>query len=123
MITLLLTSWTIEPSFAKTNPEKAIALWPAGAPGAIGIEPDDIPTLTPYLPPKGKANGAAFVVCPGGGYSHLAEHEGRDKRDWRRVETATIADGAVERTEVLWLNKACAEALDRDHLPLLAELV
>jgi acetyl esterase/lipase len=35
------------------------------------------PTLTVYLPPKGKANGTAVIVCPGGGYSHLAMgHEG-----------------------------------------------
>ncbi|TSD62946.1 alpha/beta hydrolase [Inquilinus sp. KBS0705] len=36
-----------------------------------------IPTLTPYLPEKGKANGAAVVICPGGGYGGLAfNHEG-----------------------------------------------
>jgi acetyl esterase/lipase len=35
------------------------------------------PTLTVYLPPKEKANGTAVVICPGGGYSHLAMgHEG-----------------------------------------------
>lgn len=35
------------------------------------------PTLTPYLPEKGKANGAAVVVCPGGAYVGLANaHEG-----------------------------------------------
>ena len=34
---------------------------------------------------------------------------------WRRIETATHADGARPRTEVLWLNPACAEALDREH--------
>lgn len=35
------------------------------------------PTLTPYLPAKGTANGTAIVVCPGGGYSGLASaHEG-----------------------------------------------
>jgi len=33
--------------------------------------------------------------------------------DWRRIETAALADGALPRTEVLWLNPACAEALDR----------
>jgi DNA adenine methylase len=33
--------------------------------------------------------------------------------DWRRVETKTHADGARPRTEVLWLNPACAAALDR----------
>lgn len=30
---------------------------------------------------------------------------------WRRVERAALADGARKRTEVLWLNPACAEAL------------
>ena len=32
--------------------------------------------------------------------------------DWRRVEKKTYADGARPRTEVLWLNPACAAALD-----------
>jgi acetyl esterase/lipase/lysophospholipase L1-like esterase len=61
--------------------EATITLWPAGAPGAIGKEPADIPTLTPYLP-KEKATGAAVIVCPGGGYSHLADHEGRPVAEW-----------------------------------------
>ncbi len=30
------------------------------------------PTITPYFPEKGKANGTAVVVCPGGGYVHLS---------------------------------------------------
>lgn len=34
-------------------------------------------------------------------------------QDWRRVEIKAMADGARERTEVLWLNPACAAALDR----------
>lgn len=34
--------------------------------------------------------------------------------DWRRVERATMADGGRPRTEVLWINPACAEALDRE---------
>lgn len=37
---------------------------------------------------------------------------------WRRIETAAHADGARPRTEVLWLNPACADALDRHHAPL-----
>lgn len=37
------------------------------------------PTLTVYLPPKEKANGASVVICPGGGYWILAAgHEGAD---------------------------------------------
>jgi acetyl esterase/lipase len=31
-----------------------------------------IPTLTPFFPEKGKANGTAVVICPGGGYGGLA---------------------------------------------------
>jgi acetyl esterase/lipase len=35
------------------------------------------PTLTIFLPSKEKATGAAIVICPGGGYVHLAiDHEG-----------------------------------------------
>ncbi len=66
-----------------------IKLWPGGAPGSEGktaperwIEgatPDafhrvtDIhnPSITVFLPPKGKANGAAFIVAPGGGHRYL----------------------------------------------------
>lgn len=55
-----------------------LPLWPQGAPGALGKEPKDIPTLTPYLAPKAQATGAAMVVCPGGGYGALAPHEGHD---------------------------------------------
>jgi DNA adenine methylase len=32
---------------------------------------------------------------------------------WRRSETAALADGARKRTEVLWINPAAAEGLDR----------
>lgn len=36
-----------------------------------------VPTITPYLPEKGKANGTAVIVCPGGAYAGLAaDHEG-----------------------------------------------
>jgi enterochelin esterase family protein len=58
-------------------------LWPNGAPGAVGDTDQDKPSLTVYLPPAEKVNGAAAVVCPGGGYQHLAlGHEGRDIADW-----------------------------------------
>jgi acetyl esterase/lipase len=62
--------------------DEPIILWPDGAPGAVGKEPLDIPTLTPYLPAKEKATGAAMIVCPGGGYSHLADHEGGPVAEW-----------------------------------------
>ena len=64
---------------------KAFPLYPNGVPNskptpADYVEDDSnnhaakvsIPTLTPFFPEKGKANGTAIVVCPGGGYSNLA---------------------------------------------------
>jgi acetyl esterase/lipase len=36
-----------------------------------------VPALIPFFPEKGKANGSAVIICPGGGYSILAiGHEG-----------------------------------------------
>jgi acetyl esterase/lipase len=62
---------------------KVELLWPNGAPGAKGSEDGDKPTLTIYLPPKEKATGAAVVICPGGGYGHLAmDHEGHQVAQW-----------------------------------------
>lgn len=31
--------------------------------------------------------------------------------DWKRIERPSLADGALRRTEVLWLNPKCADAL------------
>jgi acetyl esterase/lipase len=53
-----------------------LPLWPEGAPGALGKEDKDVPTLTAYLPDAALATGAAIVICPGGGYGGLAKHEG-----------------------------------------------
>ncbi len=58
-------------------------LWPDGAPGALGVEPVDQPKITVYRAPAGKANGAAVVVCPGGGYVVVAsDHEGKQVAEW-----------------------------------------
>lgn len=62
----------------QAQPTASFPLWPEGAPGALGKEDKDIPTLTPYLPDAAKATGAAMVICPGGGYGMLASHEGVD---------------------------------------------
>lgn len=65
-----------------TSPE-TIALWPEGAPGAVGTGENHTPTLTCYMPPKERATGAAIVVCPGGGYHGLAlDHEGEQVARW-----------------------------------------
>lgn len=51
--------------------------------GVLRISNVSVPTLTPYLPAKDKATGAAVMICPGGGYSILAaEHEGSEVAKW-----------------------------------------
>lgn len=58
-------------------------LWTEGAPNSVGKEPQDIPTITPYLAPKETATGAAVVVLPGGGYTRLSDvKEGSDIAKW-----------------------------------------
>jgi acetyl esterase/lipase len=57
-------------------------LWKNGAPGALGTDAKDVPTLTIFLAEKDKASGAAVVVLPGGGYGGLAPHEGKDYAVW-----------------------------------------
>ena len=65
-------------ALAQAQPTNSFPLWPESAPGALGEQDKDIPTLTPYWPDPVKATGAAIVICPGGGYGGLAPHEGRD---------------------------------------------
>jgi acetyl esterase/lipase len=76
----------------------AIALYPSGVPlieGAPKRERWDTigpnltlrnvvsPTLTPYLPTKGTATGAAVIVAPGGGFMMLAiQNEGWEVAQW-----------------------------------------
>lgn len=66
--------------------QQQLPLYPDSIPNATGApdeeerRPDAVvdtllvkvsrPTLTVYLPPEGKANGTAVIICPGGGY-HL----------------------------------------------------
>src|SRR5690242_13164462 len=61
---------------------QVLLLWPNGAPGAVGSEAADKPSLTVYPAPADKATGAAMVVCPGGGYRNLAKHEGEPVAEW-----------------------------------------
>ena len=70
------------PSQGEDN-KQVIYLWPGGAPGFENRkdEPEQAkdwwvknihnPSLTVYTPPKEKANGAAVIICPGGGHREL----------------------------------------------------
>lgn len=61
-----------------------ILLWPQGAPGAMGTGKEDCPRLTPYLagPIEQRSIRGAIIICPGGGYSHRAAHEGGPIARW-----------------------------------------
>jgi acetyl esterase/lipase len=60
-----------------------IPLWPGKPPRFLENAPAEtvdekptirmvsVPTLSPYLPPRGKGTGMAMIVCPGGGYGAL----------------------------------------------------
>jgi len=71
---------------------QTIRLWPGDAPGATGQKDFDIPTLTIYRPDR--ANGTAMIVCPGGGYDHLADHEGAPVARW--LNTLGITAGVLK---------------------------
>src|SRR5258707_1070665 len=70
-----------EPRFV-AEPQ-TMPLWEHGAPGALGNQEDDQPTLTYYSPLSPEKSGTAVVVAPGGGYHGLASnHEGRQIANW-----------------------------------------
>ena len=69
-----------------TAQQKEIRLWANGAPGSEGktgmekvrvVEGDHVisnihnPSVTPYLPAREKATGAAVIIAPGGGHREL----------------------------------------------------
>jgi acetyl esterase/lipase len=70
-------------------PNLEFPLWAGPAPGALGQEEKDIPTLTPYFAAPAKATGAAVVICPGGGYAALAPHEGFHYALWLNEQGIT----------------------------------
>ena len=54
-----------------------------GAPGEPATKPEDEPVLFLHRPGADKANGTAVVICPGGGYGHLAiDYEGHEEAEW-----------------------------------------
>src|SRR6187402_3163084 len=78
-----------------------LPLWPNGAPGSEGktaaekvrvtdggdhvVSSIHRPSITPYLPDRSAATGAAVIVAPGGGHRELwIDHEGYNVAQWLR---------------------------------------
>jgi acetyl esterase/lipase len=67
---------------AVEEPRK-ILLWERGAPGALGTDETDQPSLTYFPPWEGNPSGTCVIVVPGGSYGVLASnHEGRQVANW-----------------------------------------
>lgn len=68
---------------AMAAPPAETVLWPGGAPRSKGAAEADRPAVFVYRPAPALANGAAVVICPGGGYGGLAmDHEGHQVGEW-----------------------------------------
>lgn len=85
----------LAPSCWTSHPQTIMPLYPDSIPnsrptpdreksstdnaGHLIISKISRPTLTLFFPPKGKSNGTAVIICPGGGYwVEAAAHEGTD---------------------------------------------
>lgn len=82
--------------------QEELPVWDGVAPGSAGDHPAEVwqergkdgvvdravtqvhrPTITVFLPAKGRANGVALLIAPGGGYSHVTiDKEGSDVARW-----------------------------------------
>jgi acetyl esterase/lipase len=65
-----------------TEAAGVIRLWEGDAPGAKGDADHDIPVVTWWPAQQAAGASAAVIVCPGGGYGALADHEGTDYARW-----------------------------------------
>ena len=89
------------PVMGTADEPKEILLWPNGAPGSEGktgaekvriaeggdhvISGINNPSITPYVPAKQNATGAAIIIAPGGGHAELwIDHEGYNPAKWFR---------------------------------------
>jgi len=105
-ITILAVTLAVGTAAIAATSEFEIPIWPGVAPGSAGsrlkeeyrdrevtdgtnttldrsVRGVTRPTLTVYLPTPRNATGAAVIICPGGGFSHLAiDKEGHDVARW-----------------------------------------
>lgn len=90
-------------AMASINEPAEILLWSNGAPGSEGqnrhekvriaesgdhvISAIDHPSITPYLPDRQSATGAAVIIAPGGGHAELwIDHEGYNEAKFFRSQ-------------------------------------
>ena len=78
-----LASLAFAQSPVKPTPTERVSLWSGRAPNGDGTSEKNIKEIEVFLPPADKANGAAIVLCPGGGYiRHVTDREGYPIAQW-----------------------------------------
>ena len=89
LVTLMLAAATTvaqqpaaPPPMMASEAAGVIRLWEGAAPGAQGDADHDTPVVTWWPAKQAAGASAALVVCPGGGYGALADHEGTDYARW-----------------------------------------
>lgn len=80
MIRKILSVFLLVTASAPAQTE--IPLWDGPTPLGKGHEPRDVPTLTIFPPENPPKPSPAVIICPGGGYGHLAPHEGEGYAKW-----------------------------------------
>jgi acetyl esterase/lipase len=114
-LALMLAAPLLACAIQTDNAPLVLDLWPGNTPNDSGLgeygpiapervrDPADAPTktatwitgvthptLTVFRPPKANNTGAAFIVCPGGGYWNLAwDLEGTEVAEWLRSKGIT----------------------------------
>lgn len=89
--TFLLAVMLSGPALEPAAVPPADYLWPDGAPGAVGDEEADKPCVFVYHAVANQ-NGAAIVLCPGGGYAvHAMDHEGHQVARYFQSKGVTVA--------------------------------
>jgi acetyl esterase/lipase len=101
MRAITLLAFALLPGLVQAADRPEVHLWANGAPGSEGKTGQEVdeppnsshgylkvtgvhkPSLTVYLPPREKANGAAIVIAPGGGHAFLNfDQEGLNVADY-----------------------------------------
>jgi acetyl esterase/lipase len=68
---------------AQSAAPQIVLLWPDGAPGAMGTEDVDKPSLTIFPASGAERVPTAVIICPGGSYLRLSmDKEGSDVAKW-----------------------------------------
>ena len=115
LVWMLITTQT-------SGQEERLSLWPEEIPNSLESDEREViskgettlittvqdPDIAVYLPNKRQATGQAMLICPGGGYAHLAY-------DWEGVNIAKWLNSKGIAAIVLKYRLPASESVDVSH--------